>query len=264
VPRGEHGIAAERDHADLRVEMETTPEPEKVFHDIERTEPVVAVIHELHARLDDTDILARHDGIDDVEDIRVEVVFGVEDRHDIVRRRAQPDIEPMRLVDRPVVEGEDRDTAGIDQLERTMGLDNRLMVTRLANNEHLHQVFRIVRVEDTPNRPIDDVLLVAGGEQDREAESRRLERRRAPALLKPIGLPPRVHHQVQREERLCQQGEGEHQDRPADQDHHDYASLRLLRGGSSSFALPRRGDEEWISTARGDGASRQVIRALAQ
>src|SRR5262249_31210152 len=77
-------------------------EPEEILQNVECRIPLGLIVHELDTALHDVDLLRNHRGVDDVENIRMDVVFSVEDRHHLVTGRAQSDIQAMRLVDRAI------------------------------------------------------------------------------------------------------------------------------------------------------------------
>src|SRR5579871_397530 len=100
-------IAAKCDGPMFGVIVQAALEPEEIFQDIERRKPVRLIIHELHAALEHLKLwLLEHDGVHNVEDVGVDVVFGVEDRHDLIAGAAQAHIQAMRLVDGAIIEAD--------------------------------------------------------------------------------------------------------------------------------------------------------------
>ncbi len=101
----ENRIAAEWNHADSRVEVQAALKPEEVLKAVVRTEPMVAKVHELHAALDDPDLLLKHHGVHHTEDVPIDIVLGIEYGHDLVRARVEADVKTTRLVDWAFGEG---------------------------------------------------------------------------------------------------------------------------------------------------------------
>ena len=58
----------------------------KVFEDVEGREPAIAVVHELHAALDDGSAFTNGDRVDDLQDVRMGPILCIKDRHDITGR----------------------------------------------------------------------------------------------------------------------------------------------------------------------------------
>ncbi len=106
LPGEEHRVAAQRGHAQVRMVVQPALEPEEVFEHVEGRVPLGLVVHELHPALEHRHILFQHDRVDHVEDVRVDVVFGIENGHYLVARGAQAHIETMGLVDGLVLEGD--------------------------------------------------------------------------------------------------------------------------------------------------------------
>jgi hypothetical protein len=195
------------------VEVEPTLEPEVVLEAVVDREPVVAEVHELDTSLNDADLLLEHDSVDQVEDVRVDVVLGVEDCDDLAPGVLEGDIEAMGLVDRAVGEGLDPDPAAADLIGRRLRLGNRAGVVDVADDHDLEQLLRVVRRPHPFDGLPDDGLLVAGRQKDGEAALRGQEGLRRSARGHPLRVLPGVEHQVEREQRLRHENDGRDEER---------------------------------------------------
>src|SRR5258706_14129449 len=72
-----HRVATQWRHATARKEMERRLEPEKVFQDVQETEPLGVMIHKLDATLDDINRFVQKNSIDNVQNVGVRLVLGV-------------------------------------------------------------------------------------------------------------------------------------------------------------------------------------------
>src|SRR5260370_25708976 len=72
-----HRVTTQRRHAAACKEMERRLEPEKVFQDIQETEPFGVMVHKLDAALYRINRLVEKSGIDDLQNVGVRLVLGV-------------------------------------------------------------------------------------------------------------------------------------------------------------------------------------------
>src|SRR6266516_3056776 len=61
-------------------------EPEEVFQHIEEAEPLSIVVHELHTTLYYVYLLIEHGSVDDIQDVGVRLILGIEDGHHVAAR----------------------------------------------------------------------------------------------------------------------------------------------------------------------------------
>ena len=126
------------------MEVEAALEPEEVLKAVVDAEPVVAVVHELNACLDDADLLVDDDGVDQLEEVGMDVVLGVEHGHELPPGDGKANVEPVRLVDRVVAEGQHLDVPVADVALRTPRLADCPDIIRVADDEDLEEAFRVV------------------------------------------------------------------------------------------------------------------------
>jgi len=191
-------VPSQRGGADAGVVVQAALEPEEVLKNVQRRVPAGIEVHQLHAGLDDLDVLFFHHRVHHVEDVGMNVVFGVEDGDHVVLGLRQGGVQPVRLVDGLVVEHHHRDVAVSfppQLLDLGLGLGDGALVVRGADHQNLDQVRRVTRPYDTLDRPRDDGFLVPGGKHDGERKHGRQEVLwRLRLLWRPV---PGVQRQIQ-------------------------------------------------------------------
>jgi hypothetical protein len=121
------------------MKMEPTLKPEEVLSTVMNTKPVIAEVHQLHASLDDTYLLVEYDGIDNIEDIGVDIILGIKNGDHLVCGLSQANIQSMRLIHRALREGCDADLIGA-RMEIANGLfchGDGFSVVKMADNDNL-------------------------------------------------------------------------------------------------------------------------------
>src|SRR5258708_27283726 len=81
-----HRVATQWRHATARKEMERRLEPEKVFQDVQETEPLGVMIHKLDATLHDINRFVQINSIDELQDVGVRLIFGVKNVGNVTSR----------------------------------------------------------------------------------------------------------------------------------------------------------------------------------
>src|SRR6266487_3175646 len=79
-------VASERRHPQARKKVQGRLEPEEVFQHIEEAEPLSIVVHELHTTLYYVYLLIEHGSVDDIQDVGVRLILGIEDGHHVAAR----------------------------------------------------------------------------------------------------------------------------------------------------------------------------------
>src|SRR5579884_312883 len=166
------GIAAQRRHTDARKKVHGRFEPEEIFQHIEETEPFRIMVHQLHPALHHVHILVEHGRIDDVENVRVRLVLGIEDGHDIAMRDLQGQVEAVRLIDRRIVEDHQLHVGIAKLFNFGLRLRNGAGVILATDRQYLHQLFWIVQIIDFLDRFTIDRLFMARRKHDGKRKAR--------------------------------------------------------------------------------------------
>src|SRR5260370_3566396 len=100
-----HRVATQWRHATARKEMERRLEPEKVFQDVQETEPLGVMIHKLDATLDDINRFVQKNSIDDLQNVGVRLGLRVKNGHNVTSRYFDTQVQLVSRATRLVVRG---------------------------------------------------------------------------------------------------------------------------------------------------------------
>ncbi len=233
--------------------VEATLEPEEILEHVEGRVPAGLVIHELYTALHNRDLLIQHHGVDHVEDARVDVVFGINDRHHLVVGAAQSHVQAVGLVDRPVGEDSDLqvgDPITAQKLHFLVRPGDSPGVVGGTDDHHLQQMKGVMRPHHTFDGGLDDLLLVPGGQHDGERLLRGQEVRWRPGHRLDVQLVPGVQHQEECVGRLEGQENRDH-DGNSDKESHQQVDLEtsamlslMCNAKPHDFSLPDSGRSE--------------------
>src|SRR5579884_1363605 len=166
-----HGISTQRGHTDTREEVHRRLEPEEVLQDVQETEPARVVIHQLDAALHHIHVLVEHSRIDNIQNVGMRFILGIEDGNDITSRYLKREVEAMRLADRIIVVNQQLDVWIAQLIYFSLSFGNRTRVVLAADGDNLHQLLWIVEIVHLLNRLAVDVLFVLGRKHDGKREA---------------------------------------------------------------------------------------------
>ncbi len=165
-PPHEHRVASQRCHAQAREKVQRRLEPEEVFQHVEEAEPLSIVVHQLYPTLYHVYLLVEHGGIDDIQNVGMGFVLCIEDSHYVPARHLQRQVQPMRFVDRLVIEDNELDI-GIAQLaDFGLRLRDSTRVVFAADRHDLYQSPGIVKVVHLLDRLAIHILFMPGRQED--------------------------------------------------------------------------------------------------
>src|SRR5579871_4469182 len=157
-----HRVATQRRHAAAGKEMQRRLEPEKILQDVQEAEPFRIVVHKLDAALDDINRFVQKNGVDDLQDVGVRLVFGVEDGDNIASRHFQAQVKLVWLAAVQVV-GDQQFDIGRTQLFELFPRDlDGSGVVFAQQCQNLDQLLGIIQIVDFLNRLSIERFLVIG------------------------------------------------------------------------------------------------------
>src|SRR6266702_619962 len=160
VPVDKDGIPPEWNHTDLCMEVEPALEPEKVFHTVVNSKPVIAEVHELNPGLDDPNRFLQHNRVDYIEDVGVNIILGVKNRHHLILGAPQADVESMRFINRQAREGFNTDAWRSNIIYSPLCLSNRVRIIDVANHSDFQQMRWVIGCPDELDRLVNHCLLM--------------------------------------------------------------------------------------------------------
>ena len=104
----------------------------------------------------------------------MKVILRIDDRHHLMRALTKPNVQPVWLIDRPIVEDRQPEVRVVYLIDDSPGYVDSFKVAPLTDNHDLEHVPGIIGAPNTPERLRKHILLMPGGKEDGETPLRGL------------------------------------------------------------------------------------------
>src|SRR5260370_42080160 len=130
------------------------------------------MVHELYAALHRVHIFIEHGGVDDVENVGMRLILGVENGHDIPARHLQTKVQPVRFAYRIIVVNEQLHIGIAQLIDLGLRLGNGSRVILAAYRYDLHEFAGIVKIIHLLNGLTVHIFFVLGGQENSKGKTR--------------------------------------------------------------------------------------------